>query len=61
MDLKKKDIIKDQNIGVNSLWSAHVSHYFNKLINYKTLQNHYLKNDVSLMGDKEPELQQQKI
>jgi hypothetical protein len=31
--LKKmlKDITKDKNIGVNSLRSAYVSHYFNKL------------------------------
>ena len=46
--LKKllKDITKDKNIGVNSLRSAYVSHYF--------------KNDVSLMDDEpEPEPQQQ--
>ena len=77
--LKKlvKDITKDKNIGVNSLRSAYVSHYFNKLNKLQlervaflmrssvgTLQNHYLKNDVSLMDDDEPEpepQQQQKI
>ena len=73
--LKKllKDITKDKNIGVNSLRSAYVSHYFNKLNKNQldrvaflmrssvgTLQNHYLKNDVSLMDDEpEPEPQQQ--
>ena len=73
--LKKllKDITKDKNIGVNSLRSAYVSHYFNKLNKLQlervaflmrssvgTLQNHYLKNDVSLMDDEpEPEPQQQ--
>jgi hypothetical protein len=49
------------------LCSAYVSHYFNKLNKLQlervaflmrssvgTLQNHYLKNDVSLMDD-EPE------
>ena len=73
--LKKmlKDITKDKNIGVNSLRSAYVSHYFNKLNKLQlervaflmrssvgTLQNHYLKNDVSLMDDEtEPEPKQQ--
>jgi hypothetical protein len=73
--LKKllKDITKEKNIGVNSLRSAYVSHYFNKLNKLQlervaflmrssvgTLQNHYLKNDVSLMDDEpEPEPQQQ--
>jgi len=71
--LKKmlKEITNDKNIGVNSLRSAYVSHYFNKLNKLQlervaflmrssvgTLQNHYLKNDVSLMDD-EPEPQQQ--
>ena len=57
--------------------SAYVSHYFNKLNKLQlervaflmrssvgTLQNHYLKNDVSLMDDEEPgpePQQQQKI
>ena len=68
-----KDITKDKNIGVNSLRSAYVSHYFNKLNKLQlervaflmrssvgTLQNHYLKNDVSLMDDEpEPEPKQQ--
>jgi len=73
--LKKllKDITKDKNIGVNSLRSAYVSHYFNKLNKLQlervaflmrsspsTLQNHYLKKDVDLMQDEpEPEPQQQ--
>ena len=67
--LKKllKDITKNINIGVNSLRSAYVSHYFNELNNLQiervgflmrsspsTLQNHYLKKDVDLMQD-EPE------
>ena len=68
-----KVITNDKNIGVNSLRSAYVSHYFNKLNKLQlervaflmrssvgTLQNHYLKNDVSLMDDEpEPEPQQQ--
>ena len=69
-----KDITKEKNIGVNSLRSAYVSHYFNKLNKLQlervaflmrssvgTLQNHYLKNDVSLMDDEpeEPEPKQQ--
>ena len=59
--LKKmlKDITKDKNIGVNSLRSVYVSHYFNKLNKLQlervaflmrssvgTLQNHYFKNDL---------------
>jgi len=72
--LKKllKDITKEKNIGVNSLRSAYVSHYFNRLNKNQidriaflmrsspgTLQNHYLKKDVDLMQDEEPEPQQQ--
>ena len=72
--LKKmlKDITQEKNIGVNSLRSAYVSHYFNKLNKNQldrvaflmrssvgTLQNHYLKKDVDLMQDEEPEPQQQ--
>jgi hypothetical protein len=57
-----KDITNDKNIGVNSLRSAYVSYYSNKLnklqlervaflmrSSVSTLQNHYLKNDVSFM------------
>ena len=74
-ELKKKmlkDITKDKNIGVNSMRSAYVSHYFNKLNKLQlervaflmrssvgTLQNHYLKNDVSLMDGEPEELDQQ--
>ena len=73
--LKKllKDITKDKNIGVNSLRSAYVSHYFNKSNKLQlervvflmrsspaTLQTHYFKKDVSLMDDEpKPEPQQQ--
>ncbi len=60
-----KEKTKEKNIGVNALWSAYVSHYFNKFnklqleriaflmrSSVSTLQNHYLKNDG--VGD-EPE------
>lgn len=72
--LKKllKDITKEKKIGVNSLRSVYVSRYFKKLnklqqervaflmrSSVNTLQNHYLKNDVSLMDDEEPDPQQQ--
>jgi hypothetical protein len=68
--LKKmlKDITQEKKIGVNSLRSAYVSHYFNKLNKLQlerlafsmrssstTLQTHYFKKDVDLMQDEEPE------
>ena len=63
-----KDITKEKNIGVNSLRSAYVSHYFNKLNKLQLERVAFLmrssvgtlQNDVSLMDNEpEPEPQQQ--